>query len=303
MISIVGYNFPLDEVAFEHMGTYRNEINTVEVMNGIFDKLYIESGIDKPYTPDYDTTWNLLTIMSAGFDGSLNAGNIDYLLDQMQGVRLKKRKKGTDEWVLLAEYTLDPNTSLKFDVTDYMSEANTEYEYAIVPVIDFENNVESQYMINSIMSQFDGVFICDTDTIYKFAAGVSFGNGEQKNITGVYEPMGKKYPIVVANGVTNYYKSSLKATIVLEDDLYNSTLDRHDEAEYRKGILEFLTNRKPKIIKDWNGNSWLVMIIDNPTVVPNNNLGFGFADVEFKYVEVGDTNSSHDLFLSGFVKE
>lgn len=302
MISIVGMNFPLDMFALEHMGTYRSENKTVEVMNGIFDQLYISNGIDTPYTPNYNTEWDLLTIMSAGFNNNLNAGNIDYLLALIQGIRVKRRIKGTGDWALLAEYKLEPNTSLKFDIIDNMAQANTEYEYAIVPILDFEKDKEAQYMIKEIMTQFDGVYICDKDTIYRFYAGVTFGNGEQKNITGVYEPMGRKFPIVVSNGITNYYKASLSAKIITEKDLDNITISRKEEVEHRKKILEFLTNNKPKIIKDWNGNSWLVMIVDNPVVQPDNLLTFGLADVEFNFVEVGDANSTNDLLLSGLIK-
>lgn len=302
MISMNGISCMLDILCLEHMGTYRNEINTVEVMNGIFDQLYISNGIDSPYTPDYNTEWDLLTIMSAGFNNNLNAGNIDYLLGLIQGVRLKRRIKGTNDWALLAEYRLDPNTSLKFDIVDNMAQSNTEYEYAIVPILDFEKNEEAQYMTKEIMTQFDGVYICDKDTIYRFYADVSFGSGEQKNITGIYEPMGKKYPIVVSNGITNYYKSSLSAKIITDKDLSNVTINRMEEVNYRKNILDFLTNHKPKIIKDWNGNSWLVMIVDNPKVEPDNLLGFGLSDIEFNYVEVGDANSTQDLLVSGLIK-
>lgn len=302
MLSIIGMNFALDSMALESMGTYRDTVKTVEVGNGIFDQLYIEHGIDKPYTPNYTTEWDLLTIMSAGFNNTLNAGNIDYMLSVIKGVRLKRRKVGDSEWATLAEYALEPNSSLNFNMFDNTAETNTHYEYAIVPVLDFDTNQESTYMTDEIMTCFDGVYICDADTIYRFYAGVSFGNGEQKNVTGIYEPMGRKYPIVVANGMTNYYKSSMKATVIMEKDLYNSTLDRKAEVEYRKGILDFLTNHKPKIIKDWNGNSWLVMIVDNPQVEPNNLLGFGYSDIEANFVEVGDANSTEDLRISGITK-
>ena len=104
-------------------------------------------------------------------------------------------------------------------------------------------------MVGKIMTQFDGVYICDKDTIYRFYANVSFGSGEQKNITGVYEPMGRKYPIVVSNGITNYYKSSLKATMITDEDLLGGSLNRKEEVEHKNKILEFLTDNKPKLIK------------------------------------------------------
>ena len=303
MISTVGMNFMMDSYAMDTTGTYRNEITSLEVMNGIFDQLYLEHGIDKPYKSDYNTEWDFLTIMSAGFDNSLKAGNIDYMLGVIKGIRLKRRKAGTEEWALLAEYSLDPNSTLKFELEDGIAESNTEYEYAIVPVINTgDDEEEADYMVNNVMAQFDGVYICDKDTIYRFYAGVSFGNGDQKNITGIYEPMGRKYPIVVANGITNYYKSSLKATVITDEDLFSSKLDRKQEVEHRKKILDFLTDNKPKIIKDWNGNSWLVMVVDSPSVQPNNRLGFGYSDVEFNFVEVGDSNSTEDLVLSGMIK-
>ena len=303
MISTVGMNFMMDSYAMDTVGTYRNQITTLEVMNGIFDQLYLEHGIDKPYTADYTTEWDILTIMSAGFNNTLNAGNIDYLAGLIKNIRIKRRKVGEANWATLEEYIITPNSTLKFELEDTLAETGTEYEYAIVPVLSVDGDEqEATYMSGKIMSQFDGVFICDKDTIYKFYAGVSFGNGDQKHVTGIYEPMGKKYPIVVANGITNYYRSSLKATMITDEDLFNSKLDRKEEVKHREKILDFLTDSKPKIIKDWNGNSWLVMIVDSPSIQPNNNLGFGYSDVEFDFVEVGNADSTEDLIASGLIK-
>lgn len=303
MIVNVGCNFLLDPEAMDTLGSYATEDKSIKVQNGMFDKLYLENGTDKPYDPDYSTEWDLLTIMSAGFNNNLNAGNLEYLLGVIKGVRIKRREVGTKDWALLAEYALSPNSTLKFNLVDNTAKSNTEYEYALVPILDIDGGSEAQYMINTIMTSFDGVYICDKDTIYKFYSGVSFGTGEQRNVTGIYEPMGRKYPIIVSNGVTSYYKSSLKSTIITDDDLKNHTINRKEEVVYRKNILDFLTNHKPKIIKDWNGNAWLVMVLDNPRIEPNNYLGFGISDIEFNYAEVGDANSTEDLILSGLSDE
>ena len=44
------------------------------------------------------------------------------------------------------------------------------------------------------------------------------------------------------------------------------------------------------------------MIVDSPNIETNNRLGFGYSDVEFNFVEVGDSNSTKDLILSDFIK-
>lgn len=69
-----------------------------------------------------------------------------------------------------------------------------------------------------------------------------------------------------------------------------------------KELIDFITNNKAKILKDWNGNIFLIMPVGEPTTTYNNNWGMGKIDVNFEYVEVGDANSESDLMSLGLIE-
>ena len=68
-------------------------------------------------------------------------------------------------------------------------------------------------------------------------------------------------------------------------------------------IIDFLTNKKAKILKDWNGNFWLIFITDSIQTDYENNSGMSIVNVEAKWTEVGDANNGNDLYLNGILKE
>ena len=71
----------------------------------------------------------------------------------------------------------------------------------------------------------------------------------------------------------------------------------------RKQLLDFLTNKNAKILKDWNGNIWLIVIVNNPSVSFQQNTSMRLADVSASWVEIGDYNSQKDLYEAGLAVE
>ena len=66
-------------------------------------------------------------------------------------------------------------------------------------------------------------------------------------------------------------------------------------------MLDYLTNKEPKIIKDWNGNAWLVYITGNPSVTYSNEYGMGIMDVSADWTEIGSMNSKSDLYDANMI--
>ena len=62
-----------------------------------------------------------------------------------------------------------------------------------------------------------------------------------------------------------------------------------------------MTNKRPKIIKDFNGNAWLIYIIDNVSIDYKNNWGMGIADIAATWIETGDVNNKSDLYKNGLI--
>ena len=106
------------------------------------------------------------------------------------------------------------------------------------------------YITNEIYSEFNGIFLCDVNTIYKFYIESDYGTFTRNNKATVFEPIGRKYPVVVSNALINYTTGSLSGTIISDDSLFAQFIDRIKEKEYRDALLDFLVNKKAKILKD-----------------------------------------------------
>ena len=301
MFMICGYDFCKDENALNPSPLRNSTYNTVKLENGVFSYWYVTRDVTSAYDQDPPSDWDYLTIMDANFNGSLQAGNVDYLIDSIDGIKIKRRIVGEYDWITIGFVSAQElGETLSFTFNDYLTQNNVEYEYAFVPVSE---GIEGNYISNTIKSKFNGVFICDLDTIYKFYAGVSYGNTQRVHKVGVFEPLGRKYPVVVSNALLNYETGSFEGTVLNNDFLDTKKLDYSAMIRERENLLDFLTNKKAKILKDWNGNYWLIVISDSPTVSYLNGSGMGIANVGANYVEIGDAKNGKDLYDSGLLVE
>jgi len=306
MFMICNYDFCRDINCLVPSPVSHNRFTKTTLSNGIFNHWNATRNVSTNPSTNPPTTWDYLTLMNANFDNNIQAGNITYTLSNIDGFRVKRRKTDEQEYTTIAYV---PTSSLEtgpygFTVKDNLNQNGVTYEYAIVPVTATAEGVitESQVISNEIESKFEGVFICDADTIYKFYAGVEYGAETQVQKVGTFEPFGKKYPVVVSNGVINYAKGSVKGTVLPQGFLDNRNFNRLEMVKERKSLLEFLTNKRAKILKDWNGNFWLCCIIDTPTTDYIANTGMGLANVSANWIEIGDSNSASDLRTNGLIK-
>lgn len=275
-----------------------DNIGNIEISNGVCDELYVTAAIED-YDPDNKPVWNNYTKMYAHFNGNLLAGNVGYTLDTLSSVRIKRRPLGTYSWITLHEITNITDIS-QVNVVFYDRTAMaTDYEYALVPVI---NGIEGEYVIQQIRPQFNGVFVVGLNKIYSTEININ-SVGEilpQRNFNAKsVVPIDSKYPYVFHNGITNYNSSSLSATW-LQFDKENCEWVFMDNWKYRKEFVDMLTDGKPKIIKYEDGRGWLVGVIgDSVTETAN-----GHSDIvvtSFNWEEIGDLSSSNDLYFSGFI--
>lgn len=298
MIGFLGYNFLKDGNALDPTPTNINNITYARVQNGIFDHFNVTRDISFDYTSIIPADWDVNTVMDANFNGDTNAGNVDNLAANVTSVRIKRRIKGTFEWITLREIPISSPNDLSFIVADNLNAYNVEYEYAWVPMT---NDVEGNYIIESILSQFQGVFICDVNNIFKLQAGVEYNNNDANQQVGVFQPYNRKYPVIVSNSLINYQTGTISSWVLPEDFEDSKSLDRFEITKEKEAILKFLMNKKPKIIKDTNGNNWLVYFTGNPSMSYNNNYGQGMVKVNAEWTEVGDPNDKTDLYENGLI--
>ena len=223
---------------------------------------------------------------------------MEQIAHDVTSVRIKRRIKGTFDWITIRELPVNKVEDLSFVITDNLAAYDTEYEYAFVPVTQ---DTEGSYIIESIMSKFEGVFIGDIDTIIKLRAGVEYNNNTANQQIGVFQPYGRKYPVVVSNSIMRYQTGSVGGWVLPESFEKTHKVDRIGITKEKEVVLDFLTNKKPKIIKDMNGNSWLAYFTGNPNLSYDNSFGQGMVKISAEWTEVGDVNDKDDLFENGLI--
>lgn len=231
---------------------------------------------------------------------------------------------------------INPENPLNFTMKDRFTAYGETYRYRLLPVlIQGDTQYQSEGGISdNITALFDGVFICDKDTSHRLFAQVGFDSMNINQDIGVHTTLGNKYPIVVSNSKTAYRTSGLSGLVLPDNfgriipqvqEIYNivclndcettgsiekkfgSTIlkrigfDREDMVEKRKELEKFFTTKTPKVIKDWNGNMWLVIFTENPSVDFDNNWGMGLATVNAGWTEIGDPNNEDDLRYAGMI--
>lgn len=298
MIGFIGYNFYSDGNALDPTPTDINNIAYTKIQNGIFDHFNVSRDTSFDYSSIIPTDWDINTLMNADFAGNVSAGNVGQLATGITSIRVKRRIKGTFDWITIREIPVSKPEDLSFVITDNLNAYNVEYEYAYVPVME---DVEGSYIIESILSKFEGVFICDVDTVFKFYAGVEYDTNDAIQQVGVFQPFNRKYPIVVSNSVMQYQTGGVGGWILPEDYEDTHVFDRSKIVKEKEVLLNFLMNKKPKILKDMNGNNWLVYFTGNPSVTYDNNYGQGMLKVSAQWTEVGDPNDKTDLYENGLI--
>ena len=229
----------------------------------------------------------------------IRTASVEPLGDGITSLRLKRRKYGDFSWCTLDSAVVSPNKPYDIVWRDNLAQSDIKYEYAVVPV---SNRGEGRYVSDSILTQFNGVFICEKDAIYKLYEGVAYGDSDRVQKVGVFEPYGRKYPVVTSNAQTNYDTGSLSGMILPDDYMKNGVINRHEIVDKKRRILDFLTDKKPKIIKDFNSNIWLCMITGSPTVTYSDTYGMGVVTINANWTEIGDFDDPADLYKAQLVE-
>lgn len=300
MLQFLNYNFFADGDALNTAPSSVDNITNVKLTNSIFDHFNVTKNTSTVVSTSIPTEWDYDTIMNASFNNNIDAGNVNYLINQISSIKIKRRKQGDFDWLTLATIPINKVEDLSFIFNDLLNQDNVTYEYALVPII---GEIEGQYLINSIMSQFNGVFIGNAETIYKFLYEVKYSSNQRNQQVGVFQVLGQQYPIVVANGALSYESGNVTATILNDDFEKTGIIDRAEIVKQKDALKNFLTDKKPKILKDWNGNIWLCIVNSNIDVSYKEGTGMGIPVISFDWTEIGESNNQQSLYNNGILSE
>ena len=299
LFQFIGYNFFADGDALNNAPSSVDGVNNIKISNAIFDHFNITRDTTPPTSTTPPDEWTYDTIFDADFNGNVDAGNVDFLAEQVSAIEIKRRVQGEFEWLTLKTIPVNGVDDLNFVFNDLLNQYGVQYEYAIVPIIE---DVEGEYLINTIFSEFNGVFIGDAENIYKFLYEVEYNNNQRNQQVGVFQVLGNKYPVLVANGALSYETGSVSATILNDDYEKTRVLDYAAIRQKMDVLKDFLTNRKAKILKDWRGQEWLCVVNSNINVSYKQGSGMGIPTVTFDWTQVGDAFNQNDLVNNGVLK-
>lgn len=282
-----------DNHCFDYTPTSVTNINNFRIKNGVFNEFFISKKATINYNEE-TKWWDYDTLLYALFQDNLFAGNVQFTSETVSDMRIKRRKKGDYTWDLLFEIPINTNEDFQFERFDRFARANTEYEYSLVPVI---NNIEGNLNTNEIKSEFDGIYLVEKDVVYHAFLNTKIPNTQRHQSGATIETLGRKYPYSIKNGDMNYTSGSLNVTFI--DQGLNCEFDIENGWKYREQVDDFLTNGRPKIMKNDEGKMWLVSIVDN---IPQDFSQHWQMPIHtISWSEIGDVNNTSDLYDAGIL--
>lgn len=296
---ICGSNFAGGESACALTPTGLENINYVELKNGIYDDLYITKATAFELSSECPKEWDFDTVLWAKFNNTTNAGNVDWNLETTSHIVLKSRTDGRFEWKTIAVKELHSIEDFAINYPDYFVASGQSVEYAVVPVL---YGSEGLYSSTKTTSEFQKMFLIEGGTIWGTEITDGFCDTTRNIPASTVELLNSKYPVFVRNTIANYDTGNCKGSFVPLDEAsceyaYDSEQD-YKRIKYQKEFMDFICDSVPKILKLPDGRLWLVQVTPNPADTANQ--GYNDREISWSWVEVGDVNSEEDLYYLGF---
>ena len=279
-----------DNHCFDYTPNNITNINTVVIKNGVYDELFLSKNSNLEFMEDAKH-WNYETIFYALFKNDLFAGNVSFTSDTVSAIRVKRRKISEFDWQTFFEVPIETNQDFNFERFDRYVRGSVVYDYSLVPVI---NGIEGNLSTASITTEFDGFYFIEKDTIIRAYLNTQLST--QRNHNGKpITTLGRKYPYYITNGSANHTTGSLTATFI---DLINNVYDVENGWKFREVVDDFLTNGRPKILKNDEGKMWMVAIVDN---VPQDfSIHWNCPVHTINFTEIGNSEDVGDLYSNNF---
>lgn len=235
-----------------------------------------------------DLTIEAENVCSEGYiDLTCNVANIT----GNPNLEVQRQELGDTKWITLCTVLYDDIVYNTFNIFDRLAGSNRVYLYRLVLVApDGTRTVGDS---TEVLSKFTNTYICDGETSFKLTNEWTESESKRVYKSGLYEPYGSKYPVVVNNAVLGYDAGTTSAMVLSANTEQDKHIDRYGEVKLAKQFADFLTNRKPKVLKDFNGNLRIITIQSNISRNYVKELGNGICSTSFSWVEISDFSQSN----------
>ena len=296
---ICGSNFVGGVSACAVTPTNIENIDYVELKNGIYDDLYISKATDFELTNECPEEWDFDTVLWAKFNGNNNAGNIDWNLETTSHIVLKSRNEGDFKWKTIAVKEINTIDDFVINYPDYFIASGQTVEYAVVNVL---YGSEGNYATTKITPKFDKMFLIEDGVVWGTDITDGFCDTTRNIPSSTVELLNSKYPIFVRNTIANYDTGNCKGSFVPLADEESCELAFSEEydymrVQYQKEFMDFISDGVPKILKLPDGRMWIIQVTPNPTDTANQM--YNNREISWSWVEIGDINSEEDLYYLG----
>lgn len=217
--------------------------------------------------------------------------------DNFDLIRVKRREVGKYEWTTIYERSIKNIIgSISFVCHDkYARGRKTMYQYAAVPVVD---DIEQLSASVNVVSEFEGAWLMDKDTSYYVGLEPKVTGVTRNQEAAVETTLSSKYPIVFYGSEANYYNGNFSG-VIIKWDQSTDMFDFDGSVDYRETFIDWLTNKKPKVLKMYDGRAWLINV--NGNVSYSDDEHPDKVEISFDFIETGDLNSSSDMKNAGLI--
>lgn len=277
-------------------------INQCKLSNGVYDDLFITNDVtltEETITP----IWDKNTIFNATFNGTLSAGNTDMILSEVSALRLKRKTRDASKWITLKEYKMEKPEDFDIEYKDSYVPSGIEQLYAIVPLDQNGQEVESRSYIIESTGDFAWkyVFMTIGDTNIKLYSNITYNSFIRNREIGTLNPLSAKFPIVLQNSETSYLSGTLSALILGESFDETRQINRLDVVKEITKIHSLLDSGKIICLKDWNGYILICRPISGDSMTFNTSYGNGIGQASFNFVEQAKYDNQQDLYDVGII--
>lgn len=237
------------------------------------------------------STGNTIALTNNCQDGSINIAVAMTSTSAIASANLQYKENTSSDWITFWEQD-NPNEGtdawLNFQMAFFFCGNNRLYDFRLV-CYDSSNNVLSSF-VAQILSTFNKPLICSQNKSYDLTNEWQADNINTIQKSVVYEPFGSQFPFIAYNANTKYRMGTYIAVLLAptsKGDI-SSYLDRFAQTKLVNEFNDFLCDKRPKILKDFNGNLRIVSISGEIANTYYKELANGLASTSFSWVEISD---------------
>lgn len=297
---LCGSSFAGGELACALTPTGIENINYVELKNGIYNDLYLTKSVDFELTGRFPDEWDFDTLLWAKFNGSTNAGNVDWNLDNTSHILLKSRTQGSFRWKTLAAKEVNQIHDFKINYPDYFTGSGQAVEYAIVPLL---NGLEGAYATTRAAAKFTEMFLIEGNVVWGTEITDGYCDTTRNIPSSTVELLNSRYPVFIRNTMADYDTGTCKGSFLPFANEDTCELAYSEECDYlridyQRKFMDFISDGIPKILKLPDGRLWLVQIAPSPSDTAGQS--YNDREISWSWTEVGSVDSEEDLYYLGF---